>query len=213
MHCTMSFLFASRSSPKELAREHKRSIVRHKRSLDKEQATLKAHETKTITQLKKEAAAGQPAAVKALARDLSRTRKAVLKIQHAHGQFSVVEGQLQTAISSAALTDAMKGLTTVMTGMNKSMGAAQMKGVAMEFEKQSDTMELTQEMMDDALDGMTGDDDEDDEDEIVNQILDELGVKLDVCTHTPHTQQPTTTLPEPDLSDDLEARLAKLKTG
>merc|ERR1712012_1447774 len=49
----------------------------------------------------------------------------------------------------------------------------------MEFEKQSEIMDMKGEMMEDAIDDVMGDeDDEEESDAIVNQVLDELGLQL-----------------------------------
>lgn len=48
----------------------------------------------------------------------------------------------------------------------------------MEFEKENDIMDQRQEMMDDAIDDVTGLEDEQEGEEVVNQVLDELGVEL-----------------------------------
>jgi len=48
----------------------------------------------------------------------------------------------------------------------------------MEFEKENDIMDQRQEMMDDAIDEVTGLEDEAEEDEIVDQVLEEIGVDL-----------------------------------
>lgn len=48
----------------------------------------------------------------------------------------------------------------------------------MEFERENDIMDQRQEMMDDAIDDVNGLEDEDEEEEVVNQVLDEIGVDL-----------------------------------
>jgi charged multivesicular body protein 2A len=48
----------------------------------------------------------------------------------------------------------------------------------MEFEKENDIMDQRQEMMDDAIDDVTGLEDEAEGDEIVEQVMEELGVDL-----------------------------------
>lgn len=48
----------------------------------------------------------------------------------------------------------------------------------MEFERENDIMDQRQEMMDDAIDDVTGIEDEEDSEEVVNQVLDEIGVDL-----------------------------------
>lgn len=50
----------------------------------------------------------------------------------------------------------------------------------MEFEKQSEMMDMKQEMMNDAIDDAMDDaDDEEETEEIVNKVLEEIGINLD----------------------------------
>jgi charged multivesicular body protein 2A len=48
----------------------------------------------------------------------------------------------------------------------------------MEFEKENDIMDQRQEMMDDAIDDVTGLEDEAEGEEVVNEVLEEIGVDL-----------------------------------
>lgn len=48
----------------------------------------------------------------------------------------------------------------------------------MEFEKENDIMDQRQEMMDDAIDDVTGLEDEEEGDVVVQEVLDEIGVDL-----------------------------------
>lgn len=48
----------------------------------------------------------------------------------------------------------------------------------MEFERENDIMDQRQEMMDDAIDDVTGLEDEEEGEEVVNQVLDEIGIDL-----------------------------------
>ena len=63
------------------------------------------------------------------------------------------------------------------------MNLPALQRIAMEFERENDIMDQRQEMMDDAVDEVTGLEDEEESDEVVNQILDEIGVDLNqaVC--------------------------------
>jgi charged multivesicular body protein 2A len=54
----------------------------------------------------------------------------------------------------------------------------------MDFERESEMMDMKQEMMNDTIDdAMEGEDDEEETDAIVNQVLDEIGIGLNqqVC--------------------------------
>lgn len=62
--------------------------------------------------------------------------------------------------------------------MNRQMNLPALQRIAREFERENDIMDQRQEMMDDAIDDSMGVDDEDESEEVVNQVLDEIGVDL-----------------------------------
>jgi division protein CdvB (Snf7/Vps24/ESCRT-III family) len=68
--------------------------------------------------------------------------------------------------------------------MNRQMNLPALQRIAMEFEKENDIMDQRQEMMDDAIDDATGMEDEEESEDVVNQVLDEIGIDLGqaVCT-------------------------------
>jgi hypothetical protein len=76
------------------------------------------------------------------------------------------------------MMQAMKGATGVLGSMNRNMNLPALQRIAMEFEKENDIMDQRQEMMDDAIDDVTGLEDEAEGDEIVDQVLEEIGVDI-----------------------------------
>lgn len=72
----------------------------------------------------------------------------------------------------------MKGATQLLGNMNRQMNLPALSRIAMEFERENDIMDQRQEMMDDAIDDVTGAEDEEEGEEVVNQVLDEIGVDL-----------------------------------
>lgn len=72
----------------------------------------------------------------------------------------------------------MKGATMLLGSMNRQMNLPSLQRIAMEFERENDIMDQRQEMMDDAIDDVTGLEDEEEGEEVVNQVLDEIGVDL-----------------------------------
>lgn len=64
--------------------------------------------------------------------------------------------------------------------MNRNMNLPQIQHIMMEFEKESEIMDMKEEMMSDTIDeAMEEEDDEEEQDAIVNQVLDEIGIHLD----------------------------------
>ena len=98
----------------------------------------------------------------------------------------VLIDELQTVRSNEQMMQSMKGATTLLGSMNRSMNLPALQRIAMEFEKENDMMDQRQEMMDDAIDDVTGLEDEAEGEEVVKEILDEIGVDLGqaVCSRT-----------------------------
>ena len=72
----------------------------------------------------------------------------------------------------------MKGATSLLGSMNRQMNLPALQRIAMEFEKENDIMDQRQEMMDDAIDDVTGLEDEEEGEEVVKEVLDEIGIDL-----------------------------------
>lgn len=65
------------------------------------------------------------------------------------------------------------------------MNLPALQRIAMEFEKENDIMDQRQEMMDDAIDDATGMEDEEESEDVVNQVLDEIGIDLGQAVSSP----------------------------
>lgn len=68
-----------------------------------------------------------------------------------------------------------------MGAMNRGLNLPQIQRIMNEFEKESATMDMKEEMMSDAVDDVMDDDLEDEEEEgdkVLKQVLDEIGVDL-----------------------------------
>merc|ERR1719192_2675283 len=163
------------------------------------------------------AKAGQMDAVKIMAKDLVRTRKAIKKLMLMKANIQAVSLKIQTLKSQNSMAQAMKGVTKAMMMMNKQMKLP-------EFEKQSEIMDMKEEMMNDVMDDAMGDeDDEEETDAIVTQVLDELGLQLgdqlsgvnapsgSIATGAAGGKVPVAAGAEADADADLAARLENLR--
>merc|ERR1719193_2059324 len=121
------------------------------------------------------AKAGQMDAVKIMAKDLVRTRKAVKKFMLMKANIQAVSLKIQTLKSQNSMSEAMKGVTKAMMMMNKQMKLPEIQKIMQEFEKQSEIMDMKEEMINDV---MEDEGDEEETDAIVTQVLDELGLQL-----------------------------------
>ncbi|ORX56920.1 charged multivesicular body protein 2a [Hesseltinella vesiculosa] len=172
-------LFGRRKTPAEMLRQHQRSINKAQRELDRERDRLERQEKKLIADIKKSAKANQMNACKVMAMDLVRTRRYIQKFYQMKTQLQAVGLRIQTLRSSQQMADAMRGATRAMASMNRQMNLPQIQKIMMDFEKESEMMDMKDEMMSDAIDdAMEEDDDEVESEEIVNKVLDEIGINL-----------------------------------
>lgn len=115
-----------------------------------------------------------------MAKDLVRTRRNVQKFYQMKTQLQAVGLRMQTLSSSNQMAQAMKGASKAMGSMNKQINLAQIQKIMMEFEKESEMMDMKDEMMSDAMDdAMEEGDEEEETDEIINKVLDEIGISFD----------------------------------
>ena len=77
------------------------------------------------------------------------------------------------------MAQAMKGVTKAMMSMNKQMKLPEIQKIMQEFEKQSEIMDMKEEMMSDVLDDALGEEgDEEETDAIVTQVTQKITVPL-----------------------------------
>ncbi|CAL2034394.1 hypothetical protein CAEBREN_01727 [Caenorhabditis brenneri] len=175
----MDFLFGRRKTPAELLRQNQRALQKAIRELDRERQRMEAQEKKIIADIKAMAKKNQMDSVKVMAKDLVRTRRYVKKFIVMKANIQAVSLKVQTLKSQDAMASAMKGVTKAMQSMNRQLNLPQIQKIMMEFEKQSEIMDMKEEVMGDAIDDALGDaGDEEETDQIVNQVLDELGIQM-----------------------------------
>ncbi|TSK14698.1 Charged multivesicular body protein 2a [Bagarius yarrelli] len=216
----MEFLFGQRKTPEKILRQNQRALNRAMRELDKERQKIEQQEKKVIADIKKMAKQGQMDAVKIMAKDLVRTRRYIRKFIMMRTNIQAVSLKIHTLKSTNSMAQAMREVTKAMATMNRQL--PQIQRIMMEFERQSEIMDSKEEMMNDAIDDVLGDEDDEEESEaVVSQVLDELGLSLsDELSHLPSTggslsvadgrkAEPQSTLE--DAEADLEERLNNLR--
>ncbi|KIP12394.1 hypothetical protein PHLGIDRAFT_32970 [Phlebiopsis gigantea 11061_1 CR5-6] len=174
-------LFGRTVTPAERLRQHQRSLAKAQRELDRERTKLEQQEKKLVGDIKRSAKAGQLNACKIMAKDLVRTRRYVQKFYQMRTQLQAVGLRIQTLRSNQQMADAMRGATRAMGAMNRGMNLPQIQRIMNEFEKESATMDMKEEMMSDAVDDVMDEGLEDEEvegDLILKQVLEEIGVDL-----------------------------------
>jgi len=149
------------------------------RELDRERMSLQNQEKKIIIEIKKLAKADQMGPARIMAKDLVRTRIQVSKMYKLKTEIQAVCLRLQTLGSTATMAEAMKNVTKAMVRMNQTMNLPAIQRVMMEFELQSEIMDMKEEIMNDSIDGINEEEGEDEEsEEIINQVLEEISMNM-----------------------------------
>uniref|UniRef100_A0A0N5ADW3 Charged multivesicular body protein 2a n=1 Tax=Syphacia muris TaxID=451379 RepID=A0A0N5ADW3_9BILA len=217
----MDFLFGRKKTPTEMLRQNQRALNKAMRELDRERSRLEMQEKKIIADIKKMAKMGQMDSVKVMAKDLVRTRRYVKKFIMMRANIQAVSLEVQTLKSQDAMARAMKGVTRAMRSMNKHLNLPQIQKIMMDFERQSEIMDMKEEMMGEAIDDAMADEaDEEESEAIVSQVLDELGIQMNeelgALPNAQGTLGPSEAKkqPQPAVSDadaDLQQRLENLR--
>ena len=108
----------------------------------------------------------------------SSANRYIQKFYAMRTQLQAISLRIQTVRSNEQMMQSMKGATSLLGSMNRQMNLPALQRIAMEFEKENDIMDQRQEMMDDAIDDVTGLEDEEEGEEVVREVLDEIGVDL-----------------------------------
>ncbi|XP_068152919.1 charged multivesicular body protein 2a [Drosophila tropicalis] len=175
----MDWLFGKKISPDEMLRKNQRALNKAMRDLDRERMKMEQQEKKIIADIKKMAKEGQMDAVKIMAKDLVRTRRYAKKFMLMKANIQAVSLKIQTLKSQNTMAQAMKGVTKAMQNMNRQLNLPQIQKILQDFEKQSEIMDMKEEMINDVIDdAMEDEGDEEETDAVVSQVLDELGLQL-----------------------------------
>lgn len=176
---------------------------------------MEAQENKLKIQIKKTAKEGQLDAARMLARDLVRTRANITRMYQMRTQMQSVSMQLTTMRTNESMAGAMGNVVKIMARINQTMNLPAMQNVMMQFEMEHGKMEMTQEMVDDAMGDMLGGADEEEEtDDVINHVMDELGLEQgsklgSVSTATAMPDQAG--LETTGVDSALEARMEQLR--
>lgn len=149
--------------------------------------------------------------------------------------FQAVSLKIQTMKSTVTMAEAMKGVSKVcaahsaitvlpesccltcvvlqaMGKMNKTMNMPQLQQVMRDFERESGVMDAKQDMMDDMIDSaMEDEDDEAEADNMVQQVLEELGLAAGSGLADADLAAPVPAAPVAAEDENLMARLNALR--
>lgn len=172
-------LFGKKKDVKEELKEQNKVLRSAQRDLDRDRTQLEREKKRLEIEIKKAAKEGNKQACVVLAKQLVQLRKQDTRSLQASSKITGIKTHTQVMASNIKLGEAMSKTTDTMVAMNKIQDPMKMARTMQEFEKQNMKMDMTDEMINDTLDGvLDGSDDEQASDDIVNKVLDEIGIEV-----------------------------------
>lgn len=189
----------------------------NQRDLEREIREIDRQEKQLILELKqraKQTSNANDTTLKTLAKQLVQVREQRSKLQSTKAQVGAMGMHATVAASQMAAVAAIGSVTEGMKTANQVMDLKKTTGIMAQFQKETETMQVKEEMMDDVLadvfdtEGM-----EEEADQLTAQVLAELGVELDSQMVGLNAPAKKLTEEEEALNDvlpDLKARLNAL---
>lgn len=180
-------------------------LNRQGRKLDREINRMSRENINITYRIKKEAGLNNIEMVKALSREYLIYKSNIVKLTRLKGQMSNIKQRIHMMKSHHEINKALVSLTRTMKALNERMGLTNVQKIITEFEMETTQAEAMTEVLDDAL---NADIDEDEEDELVESVLDEIGVSL----ANDLAKVPQNSITPAHIERELEARFMQLTT-
>nr|XP_025037202.1 charged multivesicular body protein 2b [Pelodiscus sinensis] len=164
---------------KDVIKEQNRELRGTQRTITRDRAALERQEKQLELEIKKMAKTGNKEACKVLAKQLVQLRKQKTRTYAVSSKVTSMSTQTKVMNSQMKMAGAMSTTAKTMQVVNKKMDPQKTLQTMQNFQKENMKMEMTEEMINDTLDDIfEGSDEEEESQDIVNQVLDEIGIEI-----------------------------------
>lgn len=207
----MDKLFGKKKTIDQQVKEQDREMRRVNRGLERDRGQLQKEEKKLEMEIKKAAKMGNKEACGILAKQLVQLRKQKTRSYAAGAKMSGISAQSKMMATNTKMAQSMASTTKTMASINKTMDPEKVAKTMQQFERENMKFEMSEEMMNDALESAFGEsDDEEETDAIIGKVLDEIGIdNMGQMARAPaaNTREPATN----EVTDDeIERQLKAL---
>jgi division protein CdvB (Snf7/Vps24/ESCRT-III family) len=193
-----------------LPQSNQRDLDREIRELDRTEKQV----TMELKQRAKQTSNSNDPTLKTLAKQLVQVREQRSKLQSTKAQVGAMGMHATVAAAQMSAVTAIGSVAEGMKTANAAMDIKQTTKIMAQFQKETESMAVKEEMMDDVLaDVFDSEGVEEEADQVTAQVLAELGVELDaqmVGLTAPSKKLTEAEEAEVDLLPDLKARLNAL---
>ncbi|XP_065110978.1 charged multivesicular body protein 2b [Paramisgurnus dabryanus] len=163
----------------DVIKEQNKELRGTQRQITRDRTALEKQEKQLEMEIKKMAKTGNRDACKVLAKQLVQVRKQKTRTYAVSSKVTSMSTQTKLMNSQMKMAGAMAKTTKTMQAVNKKMDPQKTMQTLQNFQKETAKMDMTEEMMNDTLDEIfEGSDDEEESQDIVNQVLDEIGIEI-----------------------------------
>ncbi|XP_064379177.1 charged multivesicular body protein 2b isoform X1 [Dromaius novaehollandiae] len=163
----------------DIIKEQNRELRGTQRTITRDRAALEKQEKQLELEIKKMAKTGNKEACKVLAKQLVQLRKQKNRTYAVSSKVTSMSTQTKMMNSQMKMAGAMSTTAKTMQAVNKKMDPQKTLQTMQNFQKENMKMEMTEEMINDTLDDIfDASDEEEESQDIVNQVLDEIGIEI-----------------------------------
>ena len=212
-------MFSKKPTTKEVVKQEKRELNKGDREIEEDTKQSERQEKALEIEIKKMAKMGNKQLATQLAKQLIAIRKQRSRNLTTISKVTGIGNQMTTMQANVNMAESIGTATKAMGAMNKQMDVNKLAQTLQQFEKESNKMDMADEIMKDSLDDLLGESgDQDEQDAIVSQVLDEIGIEITgKLAAAPSAQS---SLPQSskskgmsDEDKEIENMLAKLKAS
>ncbi|CAF0742511.1 unnamed protein product [Didymodactylos carnosus] len=209
-------MFSKKKDITEQTREQSRELRRTDRDLVRDRHKLDNEEQKLMNEIRKNASQGNKKAIEILAKQLIKVRGQKEKSLNASGHIQGLASQNAMMASNVRMAHAMDSTAKTMEKMNGLIDPQAMGKVTQKFAEQHMKMEITDDLIGETLEAaLAQEGDEEEEDQIVNQVLEEIGIqmkdKINGAPRVPASAMASKASHQTE-DDEIERMLANLKS-
>uniref|UniRef100_A0A8C5BCM5 Charged multivesicular body protein 2Ba n=1 Tax=Gadus morhua TaxID=8049 RepID=A0A8C5BCM5_GADMO len=174
----MASLFKKKTAD-DLIKEQTKELRGTQRQITRDRTALEKQEKQMEAEIKKMAKSGNREACKILAKQLVQLRKQKNRTYAVSSKVTSMSTQAKVMNSQMKMAGAMATTAKTMQAVNKKMDPQKTLKTMQDFQKENMKMGMTEEMINDTLDEIfDASGDEEESQDIVNQVLDEIGIEI-----------------------------------
>ncbi|KAJ8399634.1 hypothetical protein AAFF_G00410450 [Aldrovandia affinis] len=174
----MAYLFKKKTVD-DIIKEQNKELRGTQRQITRDRTALERQEKQMELEIKKMAKTGNRDACKILAKQLVQLRKQKNRTYAVSSKVTSMSTQTKVMNSQMKMAGAMSATAKTMQAVNKKMDPKKTLQTMQDFQKENMKMGMTEEMINDTLDEIFDESgDEEESQDIVNQVLDEIGIEI-----------------------------------